>query len=80
MKTYVILTENGTDLLWDSCSCVRLDSRLSLRNLITKSREILKKYQNWKKGTTANGFRIFKCCSLLDSNYTLYETNGGKND
>lgn len=68
MKTFIIMQNDGCDVLLDSQSCVRLDSRLGIYRLMDKGFEIYNRYKNWKKGTV-NGFRIITCCSLLDDNF-----------
>lgn len=73
IKTYIGMTYDGFDVLWDSFSCVRLDSRLNVVNLKSEAFKIYKSYLKWKPNSV-NGFRIFRCSSLLeDSNYTIYE-------
>lgn len=70
--TYVCMTDDGVDVLWDSCSCVRLDTRLNVCNLKSEAFKIYKMYSKWKPNSI-NGFRIFKCSSLLDDcNHTIY--------
>lgn len=81
-RTYVCMIDNGCDVIWDSFSCVRLDSRLNLRNLRHKAFEIYESYLKWKPNSI-NGFRIFRCSSLLDDcNNTIYryEENENGND
>ena len=72
-STFIGMTYEGDDVLWDSFSCVRLDSRLSLENLKKESFRIYESYLKWKPNSV-NGFKIFTCESLLDSYYnTIYE-------
>lgn len=71
--TYIGMTYDGCDVIWDSFSCVRLDSRLNLSNLRHSAFEIYESYLKWKPNSV-NGFKIFKCSSLLDEHYhTIYE-------
>ena len=73
MKTFVIMQNNGCDVLLDSQSCERIDSRLGIYKLMDKGFEIYHRYKNWKKGSV-NGFRIIQCCSLLDKSFkTVYQ-------
>ena len=73
IKTYIGMTYDGFDVLWDSFSCVRLDSRLNLMNLKSEAFNIYKSYLKWKPNSI-NGFRIFRCSSLLDNCiHTIYE-------
>lgn len=80
IKTFVVMQDDGVDILMDSCSCVRLDSRLNVENLKNEAFEIYKSYLKWKPNSV-NGFRIFRCESLLDSCYnTIYEYREKNNE
>lgn len=73
MKTFVIMQSDGCDVLLDSQSCERIDSRLGIYKSMDKGFEIYHRYKNWKKDSAVNGFRIIKCNSLLDNFRTVYQ-------
>lgn len=68
-KTYCVFTVNGVDQL-GSDAYYRLDGRENLATQIAHCKKRMHTLRNVKPDY--NGFRIFKCQSLLDKGITTY--------